>query len=213
MAEERVRSYVRLATARDVPIILALIRQLADFERLTHLCVATEKDLAVSLFNRPPFQGPSVLLLEISKQLACNALDPSPKADESKSTFNEIAKEWTLKGVEDEEAGLFKSLSEESRLVVGFVLFFPNYSTFLGKPGIYIEDLYVRQPYRRQGFGKLLLETVAEEAVKRGAGRVEWCVLDWNVNAINFYEGLGATLLHDWRICRLSGDALEKYRN
>ncbi|RVW74157.1 putative acetyltransferase NATA1-like [Vitis vinifera] len=98
-------------------------------------------------------------------------------------------------------------------VVAGFVLFFPNYSTFLGKPGFYIEDLYVRDCYRRKGFGKMLLSAVATQAVKMGYGRVEWCVLDWNVNAIKFYEEMGAQVLQEWRICRLTGDALQAYGN
>ena len=98
-------------------------------------------------------------------------------------------------------------------MVGGFVLFFPNYSTFLGKPGFYVEDLFVRECYRRKGFGKMLLSAVAAQAVKMGYGRVEWVVLDWNVNAIKFYEEMGANVLQEWRICRLTGEALQSYAN
>jgi GNAT superfamily N-acetyltransferase len=90
----------------------------------------------------------------------------------------------------------------------GFALFFPNFSTFLGRPGIYLEDLYVREGARGHGIGKALLSRLARIALERGWGRVEWAVLDWNAPAIGFYKGLGATLLDDWRICRLTGDAL-----
>lgn len=92
--------------------------------------------------------------------------------------------------------------------VAGFVLFFPNYSTFLAKPGFYIEDIFVRECYRRKGLGKILFSAVAAQASKMGYGRVEWVVLDWNVNAITFYEQMGAQILPDWRICRLTGEAL-----
>lgn len=95
--------------------------------------------------------------------------------------------------------------------MVGFVLFFPNYSTFLAKPGFYIEDLFVREPYRKKGFGRMLFTAVAAQAAKMGYGRVEWVVLDWNVNAIQFYEEMGAKILPDWRVCRLTGDALEAF--
>lgn len=92
-------------------------------------------------------------------------------------------------------------------------MFFPNYSTFLAKPGFYVEDLYVRECYRRKGLGKILLSTVAAQAVKMGYGRVEWMVLDWNVNAIKFYEEMGAQVMNEWRICRLTGEALQAYGN
>ncbi|MBW4663578.1 MAG: GNAT family N-acetyltransferase [Chroococcus sp. CMT-3BRIN-NPC107] len=92
----------------------------------------------------------------------------------------------------------------------GFALFFPNYSTFLTKPGIYLEDLFVLPQYRRQGIGKEILGYLAKLVVDRGYGRLEWSVLDWNSDAIAFYEQMGALVLPDWRICRVTGDALEQ---
>ena len=93
--------------------------------------------------------------------------------------------------------------------VVAFALFFHNFSTFLGLPGLYLEDLYVQPAHRGTGLGKALLKHLAALAVARGCGRFEWSVLDWNENAIRFYEGMGATVMPDWRICRLSGPALQ----
>ena len=92
--------------------------------------------------------------------------------------------------------------------IVGFALFFPNYSTFLTKPGIYLEDLFVLPEYRRQGIGKAMLTYLGKLALERDAGRLEWSVLDWNQSAIDFYQQMGATVLPDWRICRVTGDAL-----
>ena len=86
--------------------------------------------------------------------------------------------------------------------VVGFALFFTNFSTFLGQPGLYLEDLYVQPDHRGQGVGKALLQHLGALAVARGCGRFEWSVLDWNENAIEFYEKMGATVMPDWRICR-----------
>ena len=86
---------------------------------------------------------------------------------------------------------------------VGYALFFPNYSTFLTKPGIYLEDLFVLPKYRRQGIGKSLLNYVIELGKSRNCGRLEWSVLDWNQTAIDFYEKIGADVLPDWRICRV----------
>jgi GNAT superfamily N-acetyltransferase len=91
---------------------------------------------------------------------------------------------------------------------VGFALFFPNYSTFLGKPGLYLEDLFVLPEWRGHGFGRALLTHLAKVAVERGYGRFEWSVLDWNEPAIGFYESLGATLMDGWSIFRVTGDAL-----
>jgi GNAT superfamily N-acetyltransferase len=92
----------------------------------------------------------------------------------------------------------------------GFALFFHTFSTFLGQPGLYLEDLFVRPPHRRQGLGRLLLRTLATLAVERGCGRLEWAVLDWNEPAIRFYEELGATPMDEWTVYRLTGDALER---
>jgi GNAT superfamily N-acetyltransferase len=99
-------------------------------------------------------------------------------------------------------------VAEAGHEVVAFALFFTNYSTFLGKPGLWLEDLYVRPEHRGSGLGKQLITQVAQLAVQRGCGRFEWSVLDWNENAIGFYQGLGATVMPDWRICRLTGEAL-----
>ena len=96
--------------------------------------------------------------------------------------------------------------------VMAFALYFTNFSTFLAKPGLYLEDLYVRPAHRRSGLGKLLLTRLAQIAVERDYGRFEWSVLDWNEDAIRFYENMGASVLPEWRICRLTGDALEAYR-
>jgi len=93
---------------------------------------------------------------------------------------------------------------------VGFALFFPNYSTFLGKPGIYLEDLFVLPAWRGHGFGRGLLTHLAKLAVARGCGRFEWSVLDWNDPAIGFYKSLGAKPMDGWSIFRLTGDALQK---
>jgi GNAT superfamily N-acetyltransferase len=95
--------------------------------------------------------------------------------------------------------------------VVAFALFFTNFSTFLGKPGLYLEDLYVRPAHRGTGLGKALLERLGALAVERGCGRFEWSVLDWNQRAIDFYQGMGAAVLPDWRICRITGDALARF--
>ena len=94
------------------------------------------------------------------------------------------------------------------RAVVAFALFFTNFSTFLAQPGLYLEDLYVKPEHRGQHIGKALLTRLAALAVERGCGRFEWSVLDWNESAIRFYENVGATVMPDWRICRVTGDRL-----
>jgi GNAT superfamily N-acetyltransferase len=91
-----------------------------------------------------------------------------------------------------------------------FAVYFHNFSTFLGRKGLYLEDLYVRPSHRRRGFGRAMLLHVARIAVERNCGRFEWSVLDWNEPAIVFYERLGATIMHEWKLVRVTGDALER---
>lgn len=149
---------IRLATSADIPAILELIRELAEYERLLDQVVADESALNRALFGERQFA------------------------------------EALLATVQDQ--------------AIGFAFFFHNFSTFLGKPGMYLEDLYVRPAFRGQGFGKALLTRVASIAVERDCGRMEWSVLDWNTPSIRFYESLGASPLSDWTIYRLTGDAL-----
>ena len=101
-------------------------------------------------------------------------------------------------------------LAEVDGRAVGLALFFQNYSTFLGKPGIYLEDLFVEPAFRGKGLGKQLLQAIAKLAVERGCGRFEWAVLDWNEPAIGFYKSLGAKPMADWTVMRLTGEALRK---
>jgi GNAT superfamily N-acetyltransferase len=150
---------IRAATPHDVPAIFALMYELAEFEKLTHVFVATREAVHEALFGARP---------------AAEAL-----------------------------------VAEQDGEVVGYALFFQNFSTFLAKRGLYLEDLYIRPSMRGGGLGTLMLKTLAELAVERQCGRFEWSVLDWNQNAIDFYEKMGATVLPDWRIVRVTGDALD----
>jgi GNAT superfamily N-acetyltransferase len=153
------RLNIRSAEPDDVALILALIGELADYEKLGDQVVAEPAQLAEHLFGPRPFA--EVLIGEVDGQAA------------------------------------------------GFALFFHNYSTFLGKPGLYLEDLYVRPEARGAGLGKALLATLARLAVERGCGRLEWSVLDWNEPALGFYRSLGAGPLDDWTQYRLTGAALQ----
>lgn len=151
---------VRSATPADVPLLVSLIRELAEYERLSHECVATEPDLRRHLFGPRP---------------AAEAL-----------------------------------VGELAGRPEGFALFFTSFSTFLCRPGIYLEDIYVRPASRGRGLGKALLRELARLALQRGCGRVEWSVLDWNTPSIEFYRSLGAVPMSDWTVFRLSGDALAR---
>ncbi len=146
------------ATPADGPAILALIRDLAEYERLSDACVATEPALHDALFGPRP--AAEVILARIGDEVA------------------------------------------------GYALFFTSFSTFLAKPGIYLEDLFVRPAFRGRGIGRALLQHLAQLVVRRGGGRLEWAVLDWNEPALGFYRSLGAVPLDDWTVHRLSGDAL-----
>lgn len=102
-------------------------------------------------------------------------------------------------------------VAEQGGRIVGFALFFTNFSTFLAQPGLYLEDLFVEPAQRSKGIGKAMLTRLARLAAERGCGRFEWSVLDWNEPAIRFYEHMGATVMPDWRICRIAGEALEAF--
>jgi GNAT superfamily N-acetyltransferase len=152
---------IRPARPDDGALIFALVRELADYEKLTHAVDATPEQIAEALFTPQP-------------RLCCD-----------------IA-EWDGQGA-------------------GFAVWFLNYSTFRGRHGIYLEDIFVRPAYRRRGIGKALLARLAQHCVENGYARFEWAVLDWNAPAIEFYRSLGAEVLGDWRICRLSGEALQAF--
>lgn len=152
------RLQLRPATPADVPQILAFIRELADYEQLSHEVVASEASLLAQLFGeRPPAE---VVMAEVEGEPA------------------------------------------------GFALYFINFSTFLGLPGLYLEDLFVRPAFRGLGLGRALMVHLARLAVSRGYGRFEWSVLDWNAPAIGFYRTLGAVGQDEWTVQRLTGAAL-----
>jgi GNAT superfamily N-acetyltransferase len=149
---------IRTAQPTDVPAILGMIQELAEFEKLSHLCVSTEAMLADALFGAQP-------------AAEC------------------------LVGLEDD-------------VPIAFALFYHNYSTFVGQKGLHLEDLFVKPDFRSTGYGREMLVALARIAIERQCARFEWAVLDWNETAIDFYEGLGAQVLPDWRICRVSGAEL-----
>jgi len=151
---------IREAIEEDVPLILSLIRELAEYEKLSDEVVATEDGLRDSLFGERRYA--EVLIAEH---------DGAP---------------------------------------AGFALFFHNFSTFLGKPGLYLEDLYVKPAFRGAGVGKKLLVRLAGLAMGRGCGRLEWWVLDWNEPAHRFYRSLGARPQEEWTVWRLDGDQLPR---
>ena len=158
----------RDARPDDAEELVAMIRELAVFEKLEHMVRITPDDLREQLFGeRPAAQAVLVEAVDVD----------APGA---------------------------------ARHAIAFALYFHNFSTFLGKPGLYLEDLYVRPMWRGHGVGKGLLVHLARIAVARGCGRFEWSVLDWNTRAISVYRGIGAQLMDDWRICRVTGEALAR---
>ena len=148
---------LRFASEKDVPLILQLIRELAEYEGLLREVVATGEILTEWLFVKKKAE---VLIGEYGGQ------------------------------------------------PVGYALFFHNFSTFLGRAGIYLEDLYVRPEYRGRGYGKAFFRKLAQITVERGCGRLEWWCLDWNQPSIDFYLSLGAEPMEDWTVYRLTGDTL-----
>jgi len=159
---DSISSTLRIEPARPqhAAVLLALVRDLARFEKLEHQVVGSEQQLRDELAASPPV---------IEASIAWDGPD-----------------------------------------AVGFALYFHNFSTFLGRRGLYLEDLYVVPHARRRGIGRTLIAHVASIAVARRCGRFDWAVLDWNQHAIEFYRSLGAEVLSDWRICRVTGEALDR---
>jgi len=153
---------IRASRPYDCETIVNLVRELAVYEKLEHLAVATADDFRRNLFGPRPFA----------------------------------------------EAILAESGSD--RRLIGFALYFHTFSTFLGKPGIYLEDIFVRPESRRQGVGKALLASVARVAEERGCGRLEWSVLNWNTPSIEFYVSLGARPMSEWSVYRVDDEPLRR---
>lgn len=151
---------IKVADENDVPLILSLIKELADYEKLTHEVVATEEMLRETLFSH-----------KSNIEALVGYLNDKP---------------------------------------VAFALYFHNFSTFLGRKGIYLEDLYVKLEARGKGVGQKILVYLARLAKERGCGRLEWSVLDWNTPAIEFYKKIGAKPMDEWTVYRLTGDALDE---
>jgi GNAT superfamily N-acetyltransferase len=151
---------IRRARPDEAGLVLSLIRELADYERLAHEVEASEAMIAEALFAEHP------------------------------RLFCEIA-EWNGE-------------------VAGFAVWFINFSTFSGRSGIYLEDLFVRPPLRGKGIGEALLKHLASECVTNGWSRLQWSVLDWNTPSIAFYKSLGAEMMDEWTVCRVNGPALAR---
>ena len=145
-------------------------------------------------------EGDTALILQFIKELA----DYEKMLDEVVAT-EEILKEWIFAKKKAEVIFVL-----ENDVEVGFALFFHNFSTFLGRSGVYLEDLYVQPAYRGKGYGKGLLKKLAQIAVERGCGRLEWWCLDWNRPSIDFYRSMGAEPMDDWTVYRVAGDTLQK---
>jgi GNAT superfamily N-acetyltransferase len=152
---------IRAARPADAPLVFALVRELAAYEKLSDQVDATEQQIADALFADPP-------------RLYCD-------------------------------------IAEWDGTPAGFAVWFLNFSTFRGRAGIYIEDIFVRPAFRGKGLGKALMARLARRCVEEGFARCEWAVLDWNAPSIAFYKSVGAQVMEEWKLCRLSGDALRRF--
>ncbi|QAU45585.1 GNAT family N-acetyltransferase [Bradyrhizobium guangzhouense] len=151
---------IRRARSDEAGLVLDFVRELAEYEKLSHEVEATEADIADALFGHDP--------------------------------------------------RLFCAIADWDGEPVGFAVWFLNFSTFSGRHGVYLEDLYVRPSHRGKGLGKALLIYLAKECLDNGWSRLQWAVLDWNAPSIEFYKSLGAVMLDDWTLCRVTGPALTR---
>lgn len=152
---------LRAAVKADSELVFSLVRELADYEKLSGEVDATPEAIAAALFSAQP--------------------------------------------------RLFCDIAEWNGEPAGFAVWFLNFSTFRGRHGIYLEDIFVRPSFRNKGIGKALMARLAKRCVDEGWARIEWAVLDWNKPSIDFYRAIGATVMDEWRICRLSGNALASF--
>jgi ribosomal protein S18 acetylase RimI-like enzyme len=148
-------------TDSDIPAILSLIRELAEFEHLSHEVVTDEALLRAALCGERPVA--TALLARVGDAVA------------------------------------------------GYAVYYRTFSTFVGRPGVYLEDIYVRPQFRQQGLGRAMLEAVAQASIALGGGRLEWTALHWNENALRFYRGLGAHVLDEWALLRMTGDEVRQF--
>jgi ribosomal protein S18 acetylase RimI-like enzyme len=176
---------VRHASREDVPAILELIRELADYEHELDSVEATE-----------------------AKLLETIAFAPSGPSSTSSSTNNSTLPQ--TEPTSPSKPARCLVLTTPAGTVAGMALYFYNYSTWRARPGIYLEDLYVKQSERKNGYGKRLLVELAKEVVAMRGGRLEWAVLKWNEPSIQFYESIGAKMMNEWVGMRVDGEALNK---
>lgn len=176
---------IREATEDDIPTILRFIRELAEYERAPDAVTATPDLLRQHLFGRGIGRGP-------------------------------VAEAWIAESLPGIPPGMATAVAppatvpEGSRAAIGFAVFFMNFSTWLGKPGLYLEDLYVTPAWRGRGAGRMILQKLAKTAVERGCGRMEWSVLDWNEPALQVYRAIGAEGMTEWTVHRLAGESLQR---
>ncbi|XP_060210423.1 GCN5-related N-acetyltransferase 8-like [Lycium barbarum] len=190
---------------------------MAEYHGLSEIFTTTETSLCNNLFksSNPPFHSPTALILEISP----NPFPITTKLSDLSTNFIPIIKNnCNLDNLEisDPELETFKSkFNGENNncnvYVAGHVIVFPSYNGFFEKPGLYLDQMFVRKCYRGMRFGKMLFSAVASQAEKMGMGMVDWLVADWNEESINFYEKMGAHYIPEYRLCKLYGDQLQQY--
>ncbi|CAH9105219.1 unnamed protein product [Cuscuta epithymum] len=215
----RLHARVRLPTKTDVPHLHKLMQQMASYHNYTQVFTATETSISANLFGSnaaspsgpPPFYSATALLLEVSR---------SPLAGSSShNVFCPVLKAVDLlEFVDDEESEKYLSPEEDGNggggvVVAGYVLFYPSYSGYFRSPSIFMENLYVKECYRGIGLGKMLFSAVASKAAALGFCTVDWLVVGWNEEAIQFYRGMGGQIMADVKRFRLSGEALLAYVN
>ncbi|VFQ97625.1 unnamed protein product [Cuscuta campestris] len=221
-AGHHIYARVRLAKATDAPLLHKLMQQMASYHGYAKVFTATEASVAANLWEsnprRPPFFSATALVLEVSHHLfpsvvSVNSVEKNLSNNEghSSTVFDPVLRTVRLdSAIEDRDSGTYES-RVGGGVVAGYVLFYPSYSGYFEKPGIFMENFFVRECYRGIGLGKMMFAAVAAKAAALGFSAVDWLVVGWNAEAIEFYVGMGGQIMHDVKRFRLSGERLSAY--
>ncbi|KAG5573747.1 hypothetical protein H5410_063513 [Solanum commersonii] len=204
---QKLFSRIRVAIESDVPHIYKLMQQLFVYHNITHLLKSNESSIASGIFNPkfPNLSPVTTLLIEVSAI-------PFQSCLNDKTSSKEVDLSMPLIDEESEQFRVVK-YDQHDVFIAGYVMFYPCFSSFFENPVFHMENFFIRECYRRKGFGKWLFSTMASEAARMGFSSIDWYASDWNESGLDFYKHMGATISDDFRVLSLDGKALEAFED